>query len=80
MAKIALNNLEAQIDKLIAAHQRLKLENTALQKKVTTLNVENIALLDKKKKVIIPEESASLPSRSQKPRRKLPFLRIMQSS
>lgn len=50
MAKIALNDLEVQIDKLIAAHQRLKLENTALQKKITVLNGENIALLDKKKK------------------------------
>ncbi len=50
MTENELNILETQIDKLIATHQQAKLENIALQKKITTLNNENIALLDKKKK------------------------------
>ena len=50
MVESELNSLEPQIDKLIELFQNLKLENNSLRKKVTSLNNENIALLDKKKK------------------------------
>ena len=49
MTESELNTLEEQIDELIGSHQKLKLENRSLQKKVDELNNENIALLDKKK-------------------------------
>lgn len=49
MTELELNALEEQIDKLIESHHHLKLENRSLQKKINSLNDENIALLEQKK-------------------------------
>ena len=49
MKEFELDSLEQEIDKLLASHQQLKLENCSLQKKISTLNNENVSLLGKKK-------------------------------
>jgi len=50
MIETELSNLEAKIDALIELLQKMKLENSALRKKITHLSNENIMLLGKKKK------------------------------
>lgn len=49
--ELELNDLESRIDKLIELLQQVKLENHSLRKKIATTNNENIALLDKNKKI-----------------------------
>jgi len=49
--ELELSDLESRIDKLIELLQQVKLENHSLRKKIATTNNENIALLDKNKKI-----------------------------
>jgi uncharacterized protein (TIGR02449 family) len=50
MSESELNDLESQIDQLIAGLKQLKLENQSLHKKIASVNSENVSLLDKKTK------------------------------
>ena len=49
MKEFELNNLESKIEQLIESFQQIKLENSALKKKISDLNSENVSLLDKQK-------------------------------
>ena len=49
MTELELENLETKTDQLIESLQKLKLENSSLNKKITGLHSENIKLLEKQK-------------------------------
>lgn len=50
MVESELDDLESQIDKLVAMLKHVRLENSSLHKKNNSLVLENAALLDKEKK------------------------------
>jgi len=50
MSESELNNLELQVDNLIASLKQVRLENRSLYKKITNVSGENSSLLDKKTK------------------------------